>query len=400
MRSTIPTLVVLLAMGACQEGGASKDTGAVDGDPSMTRPTGDTPTTVGSPTYVGTGTTDDGPETADITDAVETTDPDETPDCPDEDPTNGIDDDCDGEVDEPVIVLTEPVTVSEHSHTARMLSCDAGNLFLPDNSNDEIIVVDIATNLITGTLPTGDYPYFVVSKDGWTVSSNVYDNTVTIIDSASATVFDQLKVGEFPWGITILDDLLYVNFGTAAEPYVLPAELATGTKLERFDGDSGPDRMAAIDGKVFLINARSPVADYDDAVSIHASTGELLGRVETGGGLYDIVSHDANGMVYATAGADEQVIELDPATLSETRRFPTGSAPNGMASRGDYLFVVNRDGPSITVIEPVADWHIELDLSAFQTSINTPRGIAACEGGHLYVEADGKVVGFVDAFED
>jgi len=315
----------------------------------------------------------------------------------DEHPSNGVDDDCDGEVDEAPVVLTEPVVVAEYSHTARMLSCEAGHLFLPDNNNDQLMVVDTATNQVISQLPTGSFPYYIVSAEGYTVASNVYGTTVTVVDSASATVQSELRVGEYPWGVAILDGALYVNSFTASDPYVQRVDLATGSLLERFDGESGPDRMAGVAGHIYLINGRAMGNAADDAVSIHTAEGTLVDRLELGGGLYDIVAH-SNGKVYVTAEAEDQVIEIDPATQAETARFPTGPAPNGIGSQGTFLFTINRDGPSITVIQPEAGWSLDLDISGFSTVISSPRGIAACDGGNLYIEADDKVVGFVGAF--
>jgi YVTN family beta-propeller protein len=314
-----------------------------------------------------------------------------------EHPSNGVDDDCDGEVDEAPVALSEPVLVAEYSHNARMISCEAGHLFLPDNGNDQLLVVDTTTHQVISQLPAGSYPYYVVSAEGWTVASNAYGTTVTIVDSASATVQRELRVGEYPWGVAILDGVLYVNSFTAADPYVQRVDLASGSLLERFDGESGPDRMAGVSGHIYLINGRGMGNDADDAVSIHQADGTLVDRLETGGGLYDIVAH-GNGKVYVTAQADDEVIEIDPTTQAETARFPTGPAPNGIASHGELLFVVNRDGPSLTVIHPDQGWTFDADLSGYATTIASPRGVAACDGGALYIEADDKVVGFPGAF--
>ncbi len=312
-----------------------------------------------------------------------------------EDPTNGVDDDCDGEVDEPPVQLTEPVVVAEYSHNARMISCEAGHLFLPDNGNDELMVVDTATHQVIERLPTGDYPYHIVSAEGFTVASNIYGDTVTVVDSASATVLRQLRVMEYPWGVTILDGVLYVNSITAHDPFVQRVELASGGLLERFDGESGPDRMAGTAGHVYLINARSMTSGSDDAVSIHTADGTLVDRLELGGGLYDIVAH-GNGKIYVTAEELDQVIEIDPASQSESNRFGTGPAPDGIASSGELLFTVNRDGPSMTVLHPEDGWTLDLDLSGYDTSIASPRGVAVCDGT-IYVEATDKVVGFAGA---
>ncbi len=335
----------------------------------------------------------------DTTIPEDTQPPGDTDSCDpvDEDPTNGVDDDCDGEVDESPVQLVEPVVVAEYSHNARMISCEAGKLFLPDNHNNELMVVDTASNQIADRLPTGEYPYFVVSAEGTTAVSNVYGNTVTVVDSASATVLREQRAGEYPWGVAILDGVLFVNSFTAADPYVQRIDIASGDMLERFDGESGPDRMAGVAGHLYLINGRAIGDGSDDAVSIHTAEGALVDRLETGGGLYDIVAH-GNGKIYATAEDLDELIEIDPATQAETARFPTGSAPNGVASHGDHLFVVNRDGPSVSVIQPDAGWSLELELSGFDTTIASPRGVAACDGGTLYVEADDKVVGFVGAF--
>jgi len=352
-----------------------------------------------------TGGDDD--TTADDDDTTPGDDDDATSDDDDsgagDDDTAGDDDDTADVPCEPHHDFAEPVlgpqqVVLSYGHVARSLTYRCGHLFVPSNTENRVYVFDTETQAQVNTVPTDEWPYFVVRDDTRVYASNVYGYEVTVIDAVTGTHEADVHVGEFPWGVASYQGMLYTSFFTANDPYVKRVEVGTWAPAGTFDGESGPDQMVGAGDHIYLINGRNMFDGSDDAVSVHQIDGTLVTRLEgIGDDLYSIAAH-TNGKVYVTASEDDAVVEIDPAVQEVTATFPTGPSPNGIASMGPYLFVADRDGPSVTVIDPGAGQTWTLDLSAAPTPVNSPRGITASANGHLYVESDDMVSVFTDTF--
>ena len=81
------------------------------------------------------------------------------------------------------------------------------------NLNDNTVsVIDTASNTVTATVPVGTFPNGVaVTPDGAHVYvANVLDGTVSVIDTASNTVTATVPVGLFPFGVAVTPDGAHV----------------------------------------------------------------------------------------------------------------------------------------------------------------------------------------------
>ena len=84
-------------------------------------------------------------------------------------------------------------------------------------SNNDVSVIDTATNTVIATIPVGSTPYGVaVTPDGSKVYvTNFGSNTVSVIDGATNTVIATIPIANSPGGVAVTPDgsKVYVTNG-------------------------------------------------------------------------------------------------------------------------------------------------------------------------------------------
>ena len=113
---------------------------------------------------------------------------------------------------QPQTTVTATVTVGSYPWGVAV-SPDGTKVYVTNHGNNNVSVIDTATNTVTATVNVGSYPNGVaVNPDGTKVYvANPGSNTVSVIDTATNTVTATVNVGNSP-----------VAFGQFIGP--LPAE--------------------------------------------------------------------------------------------------------------------------------------------------------------------------------
>lgn len=228
-------------------------------------------------------------------------------------------------------------------------------VWVPDASGDHVVVIDVATNAITHTIPVGEYP-----------------NSVVFIDDGS-TALVSARDGDY---VTLIKTSDYSVSGTLS---VL--EGSGGT----YDG---PGNMA-LDPTSRNIYA----VDWYDATlfEIDENASTVLRSAEIGGDLWQLVC-DPNGVyIYVTDRAADVVHVVDRATLTDFTTVPVGDDPWGIdvTMDGSKLVVACEDDSDVYVID-TSDWStsvVALDAGA------DPRDVDILDSeGHAFV-AGGDISG-------
>jgi YVTN family beta-propeller protein len=87
-----------------------------------------------------------------------------------------------------------------------VLSSDGGTAFVTSGfSPGVLLVIDTATNAVTGSITVGQNPQGVaISADGGTVwVVNVNDGSLSVIDTATSTVTTAIPIGSSPFGVAV-----------------------------------------------------------------------------------------------------------------------------------------------------------------------------------------------------
>lgn len=228
------------------------------------------------------------------------------------------------------------------------MSPDSSEVWVADASGDHVVVIDVATNAITHTIPVGEYPNSVVFTD---------DGTTALVSSRGGDYIALIKTSTY-----VVTDSLYAITGSGGT-YDGPGNMA----LCPFSGN-----IYAIDWYAETLFEISPTAS------------EVLRTAEVASDGWQIVCDPAGRYVYVTDRSTDQVRVIDRATLTELTAVAVGDDPWGLdvTLDGLKLVVACEDDATVHVID-TTDWSttvIALDASA------DPRDVDILDSaGYAYV---------------
>lgn len=209
----------------------------------------------------------------------------------------------------------------------------AGTLLVLNKSDDTVSLVDLQTQAIRATLPTGDGPHEVaVSPDGKTaVVSNYGDsqhpgNTLTVIDVAGKKVVRTIELGNYsrPHGVAWLqgDD---VAVTVEASKALLVVSVTGGKVKHAIATDQVGSHMVAVSPKhrrAFTANIGS-----GSTTVVDLSANKRIADVATGKGAEGIAVAPDGSEVWVTNRDANTISVVDPATLKITATLQPGEIP-------------------------------------------------------------------------
>lgn len=216
---------------------------------------------------------------------------------------------------------------------AASAAAPSGTLLVLNKSDDTMSFIDLATNEVKATLPTGDAPHEVaVSDDGKTaVVTNYGDSgnpgkTLTVVDVPGKKVLRTIDLGTYsrPHGIVWLQgDEVAVT--VEASKALLIVGVNDGTVRHAIATDQIGSHMVAVSPK----HRRAFTANIGSGSStvIDLSTHERITDVATGRGAEGIAVAPDGSEVWVTNRDANTVSIVDPATLKITATLQPGEIP-------------------------------------------------------------------------
>ncbi|WP_161798252.1 bifunctional YncE family protein/alkaline phosphatase family protein [Aneurinibacillus tyrosinisolvens] len=189
------------------------------------------------------------------------------------------------------------------------ISPDGRFLYVANNLNDSMSIIDTQTNKVTKTVAVGHNPYAVtVSKDGaYAYVSNWGGNTISVVDTATGEVAKSIQVGTHPSAMKLSGQELYVT-------------------------NSDSDSISIINTKTNQVKQTISLAPYKGAQE--GSSPNALA-----------VSPDGKSLYVANAGNNDVVV-IDTKKGKIEGMIPTGWYPTGLeiSKDGKQLYVANAKG--------------------------------------------------------
>jgi len=212
------------------------------------------------------------------------------------------------------------------------MSPDGTEVWVPDGSGDHVVVIDVATNAITHTIPVGEYPNSVVFTD---------DGSTALVSARDGDYVTLIKTSDYS-----VTDSLYVLTGSGGI----------------YDG---PGNMALdpVSKNIYALDW------YDDTLyEIDPDASTVLRTADVGIELWQLVVDPEGQYIYVTDRETAQVRVIDQATLTEVRTVNVGSDPWGIdvTLDGSRLVVACEDDSNVYVID-TSDWSttiVALDAGA------------------------------------
>jgi YVTN family beta-propeller protein len=201
------------------------------------------------------------------------------------------------------------------------MNADTTEVWVADASGDHAVVIDIATNAITHTIPVGEYP-----------------NSVVFIDHGSTALVSSRDDDN----VTLIKTSDYSVTGT------LPVMTGSGGTYD------GPGQLALnpISGVVYAVDW------YDDTLfEIDQYASSVLRSVDIGNSMWQVVCDPNGAYVYITDRGDDVVRVVDTTTLEEVTTLPVGDDPWGLdvTIEGSKMVVACEDDATVYIFD-TSDW--------------------------------------------
>ena len=256
--------------------------------------------------------------------------------------------------------------------------------YIPNFNSGTVSVIDTATNTYPDTVKVGLGPCGVaVNQAGTKVYvTNSKSNTVSVIDTATKDVTATVPVGYKynPFGIAVTPDgtKVYVTNRDINGVSVIDAVTNTVTAMVPVGSYPLGVTVNQAETKVYVANR------YSNTVSvIDTATNTVTATVKIGFGPRGVAVNQAGTKVYVTncESNDVSVIDTDSNTIAAT--VPVGRYPFGVAvgPDGTKVYVANEGSNNVSVIDTATN-----TVTATVHVGNSPYGIAAApDGTKIYV---------------
>ena len=262
---------------------------------------------------------------------------------------------------------------------------DESTLPPPDRAADGIGVVDLTTNTLVRTYPSGQDPEsFDLSLDGKELYvSNEETAEMSVLDLASGTIVARVPVGEEPEGVTLRPDGRAVYVTSEAEGTVVGVDTSTRAVIARVPTAKRPRSIAFTpDGATMFVTGETGNAVSVIDVATHTVTSSIvLGESSADAGparpMGAVLSPDGR-QLFVSNGRGRSVSVIDVATRQVTRTFAdVGTRPWGIGISPDGQSVYTANGPSadLSIID-VASGHVTRRV----TLGGSPWGVAVASG--------------------
>lgn len=223
-----------------------------------------------------------------------------------------------------------PVAVAVNSNAS---SAHYGKVYVAGSVSNTVSVIDLSYH-VTSEIPVGvrpvDIAFNPVNDHLYVV--NLFDNTISVIDTSSESVVDTLNVGNDPMGVGI-------NTGN---------------------------------GDIYVANSGSDSVTVFDRSNVPITTLTAVGARPV-----SAVYHPVNDEMYVVAANSNNVFPITAATHTLLAPVAVGSNPYKIVfnPNNNYLYVGNREDSTFTVIAP--DKSVRATIS--KGNVNTGFAIGQAE---------------------
>jgi len=230
----------------------------------------------------------------------------------------------------------------------------ATRAYVTNSFDDTVSVIDTATNTVVATVAVGDGPSGVaVSPDASRVYvTNATDDTVSVIDTATNTVVATVAVGDGPSGVAVSPDGSRVYVSNFVGGTVSVIDTATNTVLATVAVGVSPRGVAVSPGgsRVYVTIETGTVSVID------TTTNAVVATVPVGGLPAGVAVSPDGGRAYVTNLGGFTVSVIDTTTNTVVATVPLGagsSGPSGVAVSpdGGRAYVTNPGGGTVSVID-------------------------------------------------
>ena len=232
------------------------------------------------------------------------------------------------------------------------VSPDGKTVFITNMADDSVSVIDTATNTVTNTISVGDFPFGVaVSPDGrYAYVANAADDNLSVIETSGYTVVANITVGDDPHGVVVHPDgsKLYVTNYLGSTVSVI--NTSTYNLIKTINVGTSPHGIAIHPSGSYVYTANV----FGDSLSVISTSSNSVIKTISMGHYPFFPAIDPSGQyLYVSNYASNSVTVVDASSNTAVGNISVGSAPHGISldSTGSRIYVANEGDNSISVID-------------------------------------------------
>ena len=169
-----------------------------------------------------------------------------------------------------------PLETSEVGRSAGSLavSLDGSRLYVADEDNDAIVVIDPAKSAerVVARVTVGDGPQKVlVAPDGRVFVANRYDRSVSVVDVAAGRLAGRIEVGAEPVALSLSVDAKTLFVANHTDRSLSVVDVASASEIKRVPLAADPTGLKVVGRKAYVAFGRSGSMSVVDT-----STGETV----------------------------------------------------------------------------------------------------------------------------
>jgi YVTN family beta-propeller protein len=279
-------------------------------------------------------------------------------------------------------------------------SSPQGRIVIANQGSDSVTVLDVATNGVVGTVPTGASPHHAIStpdgKEFWVTlfkenhlqifdsatlqplgqvdiggasddlafapdGQRLYvsmgqDNQVAVIDVPGRKLLGKVGVGQIPHGIKVRPDNQELYVTNTRDNTVSVLTLQPEAKLAITFRTGGADPFEVTfdgDGKTAYVSNFLA----DSVTMIDTATRQVKGTIKSGKqpAMLSFVPGLGGTLLWIANTGSEEIWVVDPATRKLVQRLPAGGGAHGVvATPAGKVFVTNTTANNVMVLDAQA----------------------------------------------
>ncbi len=184
--------------------------------------------------------------------------------------------------------------------------------------------------------------------------TNAFDNTVSVIDTASNTVVATVPVGTTPFGVAVNPAGTFVYVANFDSSTVSVIDTASNTVTATVPVEAGPEGVAVNPAGTFayVTNSNSSTVSVINTASNTVTATVPVGPVPTG-----VAVNPAGTFVYVVNSNSDTVSVINTASNTVTATVPVEAEPIGVAVNpaGTFAYVANFASNTVSVIDTASN---------------------------------------------
>jgi YVTN family beta-propeller protein len=265
-------------------------------------------------------------------------------------------------------------------HNATITSSAGSTLYVSNETQGTVVVLDAVTGAVRGTVPVGKRPRGLkLSRDG---------SRLFVALSGSPIAGPGVDESKLPPADRSADGIGVVDITTRRLERIYPS----GPDPEAFD--------VSPDGRTLYVSNE----DTAELSALDLGRGTISGRVHVCGEPEGVTVSPDGRMIYVTCEADNAVAVVDARSLKVINRVPTAARPRAIAVTPDgrTLFVTCETAATVSVIDAAAQsvtGAIQLTMPDISETAPRPMGAVLSPDAHVLFVTTGraKSVAVIDA---